>query len=287
MANTATGSQVQPQTNDFLLLAKSTNSSIISNLLSTISYKKDQLVTVTLKQLGIKFTVEEARTVQGSVFLQKELWQDYVYNSEVDQRFTINLTVLLECLNIYGPVVPQQGNPPMLQMAYRGYGTPLLVMLESNEVLTDCALRTLEAEPLMLFNLRSADILCKLIVKTESLKEAFNELDWSNLSCTWLVSNEHPYFRLSTDGTGSSCEVDYPRESEVFETFECTKHCEFKYKMKHMQPCAKALAIAQKSQIRINAQGLLAIQHRIQNEDSSVSFVEFFLIPLDTDDTPS
>lgn len=43
MANTATGSQVQPQTNDFLLLAKSTNSSIISNLLSTISYKKDQV----------------------------------------------------------------------------------------------------------------------------------------------------------------------------------------------------------------------------------------------------
>lgn len=243
-----------------------------------------QLVTVTLKATGIKFTVEEARTVQGSAFLQRDLWQDYHYNSEADQRFTINLTVLLECLNIYGPVIPNQGSPPMLQMAYRGYGTPLLVMLEANEVLTDCALRTLEAEPLMMFNLRSADILSKLIVKTEFLKEAFNELDWSNLSCTWLVSNQHPYFRLSTDGTGASCEVDYPRESEVFEVFECTDFCEFRYKMKHMQPCAKALAVAQKSQIRINAQGLLAMQHRIQNEDSSVSYVEFYLVPLDTED---
>jgi cell cycle checkpoint protein len=243
-----------------------------------------KLVTVTLKTTGIKFSVEEARTVQGSAFLQKDLWAEYHYNSEQDQRFTINLTVLLECLNIYGPVVPQQSNPPLLQVAYRGYGTPLLVMLEANEVLTDCALRTLEAEPLMLFNLRSADILCKLIVKTEFLKEAFNELDWSNLSCTWLVSEEHPYFRLSTDGTGASCQVDYPRESEVFEVFECSKFCEFKYKMKHMHPCAKALSIAQKSQIRINAQGLLSMQHRIQNEDSSVSYVEFYLVPLEVDD---
>lgn len=222
--------------------------------------------------------------MQGSVFLQKDLWQDYHYNSEVDQRFTINLTVLLECLNIYGPVVPQQGNPPMMQLAYRGYGTPMLVMLESGEVLTDCAIRTLEAEPLMIFNLRSAPLMCRLIVKTEFLKEAFNELDWTALNCTWLISNEHPYFRLSTDSTGASCEVDYPRESEVFEVFECDNFCEFRYKMKHLTPCAKALSVAQKSQIRINEHGLLTMQHRIQNEDSSVSYVEFFLVPLENED---
>lgn len=40
MTAAATPSQAQPE---FLLLAKSTNSGIISQLLSTLSYKKDQV----------------------------------------------------------------------------------------------------------------------------------------------------------------------------------------------------------------------------------------------------
>ena len=54
------GVAVQPPANEFLLLAKSTNSGIIANLLSTISYKKDQVRT----NLLLTFPMTKASKLQ-------------------------------------------------------------------------------------------------------------------------------------------------------------------------------------------------------------------------------
>ncbi len=84
------------------------------------------------------------------------------------------------------------------------------------------------------------------------MKDAFGELDWNNTSVNWSISPNIPYFRLTTDGVGGSCQVDYPKDSEVFEVYECQQAQEFVYKMKILQPCIKALANAKKTLIRIN-----------------------------------
>lgn len=221
--------------------------------------------------------------MQGNAFLQESLWQEYQYKKSEDETFTINLSVLLDCLNIYGGSLSHQTFPGV-QIAYRGYGTPFLVMLEDNDILTDCALRTLEAENITSFQIRSSEIACRLVMKSDSLRDAFNELDWSNNSCSWILSNEAPYFRLSTDGSESSCQVDYPKDNQVFESFECTKSVEFFYKMKQLQPCVKALSYAKKTQVRVNSEGLLSMQHMISHEDGNTSFVDFYILPLDMND---
>lgn len=214
--------------------------------------------------------------MQGNAFLQDSLFHEYSYKKNEEERVTINLSVLLDCLNIYG----NTSSLPSLQIAYKGYGTPFLVMIEENDVVTDCALRTFEAENTTVYNIRSAEIVSKIIIKSDSLREAFHELDWSNSTCTWLLSNEPPYFRLSTDSSDSSCQVDYPNDSQVFELFECSRTIEFGYKMKHLHPCIKTLSISKKTQIRVNSEGLLSMQHMIC-EDGNTTFVDFYFLPLE------
>jgi cell cycle checkpoint protein len=76
--------------------------------------------------------------------------------------------------------------------------------LEENGVVSNCALKTLDAEELQNFNFRSSPI---LIMEAEYLKDAFNELDWSSKQVRVLLSPDPPYFRLSTQGPSGSCQV--------------------------------------------------------------------------------
>eukprot|EP01120_Amphizonella_sp_Union-15-10_P008736 TRINITY_DN3190_c1_g1_i1.p1 TRINITY_DN3190_c1_g1~~TRINITY_DN3190_c1_g1_i1.p1 ORF type:complete len:165 (+),score=30.91 TRINITY_DN3190_c1_g1_i1:463-957(+) len=158
---------------------------------------------------------------------------------------------------------------------------------EDNDVLTDCGIRTLEhlnTTENPIFDINASDIVATVIMKSDSLRDAFNELDWSNSSVVLTVSSHTPHFRLSTSGTGASCQVDYPQDSEVFESFECKTTQIFEYKMKLLQPCVKALSGALKTQIRLNAQGLLSFQHILKTDDGQQCFVDFFIVPMDVSD---
>ena|SRR5690554_5522243 len=116
-------------------------------------------------------------------------------------------------------------------------------------------------------------------MEAEYLKEAFNELDWSSSEVTILLSPDAPYFRLSTVGPTGSCQVDYPKDSEVFESFECEVTQANTYRLSLLQPAVKALALSHKTQLRMNQVGILSLQHLIKNEDKNISFVDFFIAP--------
>eukprot|EP01087_Luapelamoeba_hula_P021465 TRINITY_DN7512_c0_g1_i2.p1 TRINITY_DN7512_c0_g1~~TRINITY_DN7512_c0_g1_i2.p1 ORF type:complete len:130 (-),score=24.90 TRINITY_DN7512_c0_g1_i2:201-590(-) len=120
-------------------------------------------------------------------------------------------------------------------------------------------------------------------MKSECLKEALNELDWSSDVLTVLLSPDPPYFRLTTSGPSGSCQVDYPKDSEAFEGFDCTQTQAFNYKMKLLQPTAKALSMSTKTSARMNERGILNFQHLYQGDDGETSFVDFFILPLEED----
>jgi len=269
---------------DFLFLAKIDNTSILSTILNTLNFgKKTEMVNVTLGAKGMKFTVDNSRCFQVNTFLQSELFQEYNYRSDDKESFSIQLSALLDCLNIYG--VHSQ---TALQIAYQSYGRPLLLMLEENEVLTDCGIRPNDSLSLTKYDIKAYPIVAKIIMKSESLCDAFNELDWSSDFLTWEISDEAPHFRLKAQGSGTLCQVDYPSDCEVFETFECMKASANEYKMKLLQPCLSALKLAKKTQIRINEQGLLSLQHMIATEDSQhYVFVDFFICSMEGDDESS
>jgi len=79
--------------------------------------------------------------------------------------------------------------------------------LEEGGVITDCSIRTLEAEEILDFNFCAANVLNKIILRSECLKEVFAELDSSSDLIEILISPDPPYFRISTVGTAGDTKV--------------------------------------------------------------------------------
>jgi len=232
----------------------------------------------TLSKNGIKFTVEESKIYQANTFLQDALFQEYNWSqaNEEQFRFKLNLTFFLDCLNIFGSA--GGSGYTALQMVYRGYGHPLVLMLEEGGVVTNCAIKTLDADEITDFNFLGSPIICKVIMDAEGLRDAFSELDWSSPTINFLLSPNDPYFRVSTVSPLGSFEVEYPKDSDLFEQFQCSSVSENRYKLSLLQPCFKALASANRTQIRVNGQGVLSFQHMLKVEDQ-VGFVDFFVVP--------
>ena len=67
----------------------------------------------------------------------------------------------------------------------------------------------------------------------------------------------------------SLSKIDYPKDSDVIEDFECTQTQSNTYSMKLIQPTIKALSVAKKTQLRMNQHGLLSIQLMIKNENGT------------------
>lgn len=183
-----------------------------------------------------------------------------------------------------GPGNPMgQGMQPWLQFAMKKNDPNFLIVLQHTAnppMLIDCILRTFEAEPMVSISFRAHPENCRIVIMSETLKEAFNDLDWSSPYCTWFISNEHPYLRITTESPNGTFEVELPHDSEAYDRFEVTTPSTFRYKLKHFQPCAKALSLAEKSQIRINSAGVISLQHLLHN-DLGTTYVDYLIVPLD------
>lgn len=55
-----------------------------------------------------------------------------------------------------------------------------------------------------------------------------------------------------TCSTADCVQVDYPKDSEVFESYECSETQFNTYKLSLLQPAVKALNLSQKTQLRMN-----------------------------------
>jgi len=273
---------------DFTLVCKINNSKIVSNLLQAIYFKKDQMVTCQILRHGLKFTFEESKILQVNAFLQKDLFNPYEFREQQPARFKINLQVLLECLNVLGI---SKTFMTKLQMCYAGYAHPLLLMLEESNVNADCGIQTLDTEPILDFQFRSEPIHNKCIIKSEELKEALNDLDLSANRVSFMMSPDPPHFRLSTDSTAASSQIDYPKDAEIFESFESTKTQVNNYRLGLLQPTIKILNTAVKTSVSMNEKGMLQLKHMMKNEsetlDNQYSFIEVLLCPDEADDADS
>lgn len=248
-------------------------------------------------RMGMKFTIEEGRSLQGNAYLISELFQEYNFlesdeslgpagdaaaatatgdgRTQTPQRycFRINFTVMMECLAMFASSTSYTA----LQIAYGGYGSALFLLLEEGNLSTRCSIRTLDnAEHLPSVSL--TDAVAELILESDLLKDAFAELDWSSTSAELLLSPSAPYFRLATEGLPGTCEVEYPMNTQLFRKFRCRRAITARYKMAALQPTVKALAIAQLTQLQVSDGGVLKMQHMIRAEEKT-SFVDFTLLP--------
>lgn len=79
----------------------------------------------------------------------------------------------------------------------QGVGYPVTVLIEEEGIITDCSLKTQEPDELLDFNLAQDNVLNKVLLKTELLKDVLSELD---PTCDVLeVDNSYIFqYRLNT-----------------------------------------------------------------------------------------
>ncbi|XP_064410254.1 cell cycle checkpoint protein RAD1 isoform X2 [Latimeria chalumnae] len=259
----------------YVLIASVDNARNLSNILKAIHFKDH--ATCVASTNGIKVTVEDAKCLQANAFIKADIFQEFIIK-EHPVTFRINLAVLLDCLTIFGGSgLP--GVTTALRMCYQGYGHPLTLFLEEGGVVTVCKIHTQEPEETLDFDFCSTNVINKIILQSESLREAFAELDMSSEVLQITMSPDKPYFRLSTFGNAGSAHCDYPKDSDMMEAFHCTQTRTNRYKISLLKPSTKALALSCKVSVRTDNRGFLSLQYMIRNEDGQISFVEYYCSP--------
>ncbi|XP_063556890.1 cell cycle checkpoint protein RAD1 isoform X3 [Gorilla gorilla gorilla] len=81
-------------------------------------------------------------------------------------------------------------------MCYQGYGYPLMLFLEEGGVVTVCKINTQEPEETLDFDFCSTNVINKIILQSEGLREAFSELDMTSEVLQITMSPDKPYFRI-------------------------------------------------------------------------------------------
>lgn len=74
-------------------------------------------------------------------------------------------------------------------------------------MLTDCRLSTLDAEETLDFDFVSVNVVAKLIMAAEGLREAFSELDMTSEVVEVTLTPDPPHFRLTTFGYAGTTQV--------------------------------------------------------------------------------
>lgn len=246
----------------------------MSSVLKSVSFKDH--ATIFISSNGVKVTVEESKCAQVNAFLQSDLFQTFNFTSDTIV-FRINLNVLMECLNIFGGAPGQSFTS--LKMCYPGHGEPLELVLEEGGVVTECHIKTMDADEILDFNFTSLGVQNKIIMKSECLRDAFNDLDSSSQVIEVLLSPDEPWFRLSTFGQAGRTVNEYPKDSDMMESFECRVTQANRYKLTLLQPSIKALLQSTKVSVRMDTRGFLSLQYMIKVEDGSTCFVEYLCAP--------
>uniref|UniRef100_A0A1E1X4X0 Putative checkpoint 9-1-1 complex rad1 component n=1 Tax=Amblyomma aureolatum TaxID=187763 RepID=A0A1E1X4X0_9ACAR len=257
---------------EYSFIAKLDNAKNLSQLLRGISIK--EVATVEINEVGIRVIAQEGKCVQAIAFVQRELFDSYALK-ERTLSFDISLSIWLECLTMFGSM----GGPVSTRLCYGGHGNPLVMFLEEGGVVTDCKIRTLESEGVMSFDLSKDNVINVVILKSESIKEVWSELDASSEDLEVFMSPNEPYFRLSTFGPAGTVEVAYSKESDYVDSFQCKKEQKNLYRLNLMKPCIKALNLSSKVAIRTDQLGLLCFQFLIRTDEGTATFVEYYCTP--------
>ncbi|KAJ2082666.1 checkpoint clamp complex protein Rad1 [Coemansia sp. RSA 988] len=219
---------------------------------------------------------------------------------------SVPLDNLIECLTLfYGPSgnlgnsssggasggaqstsgMLSSGNPMDLRgattahIAFNGLGSDFELMLEERGIISVCRLATFVPEAPVDLDFARFPVIQQLIIRSEWLRDAFNELDPTSEAVGIAISSTAPYLSITTVGENGSTEMTYSKDERVLDSFFCSEEQENRYKLGLILKCKYALALSDKTKIRVNQRGFLSFQFMIPT-DADVSFVNFLYAPL-------
>ncbi|XP_076642109.1 cell cycle checkpoint protein RAD1 isoform X1 [Halictus rubicundus] len=269
-------SNMLPDTEDYKFVAKLGNLKIVVQLLKAINFQ--EIATCFGTENGLKVTVEDAKCMQASAYIPSRVFQEFILKEDV--IFRINLNILVECLCMFWSNINSQGHSVALQLFYKGTGHPVTVLIEEDGIITDCSLKTQDPDELLDFHLQPENVLNKVVLQTELLKDILSELDQTSDLIELVLSPTAPYFRISTAGLAGICHIELPHDGDLVENFQCTLTAASSYKLSHIKPAMKALQYANKVSLRTNTSGLLCFQYMVQTDEGHTCYIEYYVRAL-------
>ncbi|KAK3710736.1 checkpoint clamp complex protein Rad1 [Vermiconidia calcicola] len=294
-----------------LLTAVSSSARQLLLLLRCISFSKKSRVRISAE--GIRFSTEEGSIMEAFVFLEKSLFTSYTYNappplsSQEDvpapPYLEINLTALLETLNIFGLSDPASamgkrggeydsfathrlnrhnafsthalGMPAgICTFSYAGSGSPLSIHMSESGVTTTCDLTTYEASTTEEIPFNRDSLALKTIMRASSLLDTVTELSSMNPETITITATPGSAAsnNISFTSTGSlgSATVDFTTNTPlsttapILETFQCPRKTSASFKFGLVKAAQRAMASATKVSLRLDGEGVLSLQFLVE-----------------------
>ena len=292
--------------------ARIENSKAICEILMCLSTgtRKDQQCHIEATPELLTFVVTgKAMSTQSIVNLRPELFESYIVedssaeDNEPSVKLSLNLITLLDCFQIFG----SSSDSTIASITYSGEDAVFKLHLEEAGVLTTCELTTLydddslEVDSALFTSFRNCAEQCQLVVKSEHLREAIHELnDVVGASSVCVEVNASFGMTLSAVGNLGACDVSFPKDSEAFVSFRCERGSgsssssssssysaaggsKWMYPLSSLLLGMKALGVAKETYIRVNSEGMMCIQHQVENSKSE-TYIDFLMLAMESFD---
>uniref|UniRef100_A0A915JU12 Cell cycle checkpoint protein RAD1 n=1 Tax=Romanomermis culicivorax TaxID=13658 RepID=A0A915JU12_ROMCU len=182
-----------------------------------------------------------------------------------------------ECLNLFGRSTFGQSSSATVKILYAGYGTPMKLLLEESGIVTDCSIKTSEPTDMIDFEFSPANVVSKVIMRPEVIRETFSEFD-SNIELVEISISLENGFTISSSDSYCSSITEIPTKSEIIDSFSCAQSQTFRYRANLLKRTIKSLQLANKISMRIDQRGFLSIQYMIEF-GGRMTFIEFECAP--------
>ncbi|GJD07413.1 Cell cycle checkpoint protein RAD1 [Galdieria sulphuraria] len=187
---------------------------------------------------------------------------------------------------------------------------PIYLILHDPDFVTQCRLKTIQAEPPVDFSFFASSVVCSAILASDLLREALQEIDVAGTEALKVsVKREGPMPTITLQGVGrdgttdtyggfigiSVC-IEFPSptesSSDVFAEFHVSD--EFGgvvFPMHFIRRCVRALAFSDTCRLRVNQTGVLSLVIRFRTGSktpeqwievaSSYCFLEYLIRSLE------
>ncbi|XP_022908395.1 cell cycle checkpoint protein RAD1 [Onthophagus taurus] len=254
--------------------AELTDFKMIYNVLKATTFKEFALIHPL--EEGLKVTIEEMKCIETSIYFPSNLFCTYYIDPGDDIKFKLNIKVLTECLHVFG-----DDSSPSLKLSYKGYGSPLCLVIKHSEenILVDCEIQTMDPEDFSDLSLAEECSENKITMDAQSLVEVVSEMDQNSDELQILLSPDVPHFRMSATSVGGKTVLDICEYSDIVTKFECKKTRQFSYAFGYIRNILKVMNLASKVSISTSETGLLGLQ-LIINVNKKQIFVEYYVMAL-------
>lgn len=230
-----------------------------------------------INENGFRIMTENANSIQASLFITKEVFEEFFLDGEYN--FGVNMNILVECIGLFA------NGECSMKMFYKGEGAPLMLVIEDHadeDVTTECSIKTSRYEELTEYSLNENSPSYNIIfIRGPDMADLFSQIDKSAEEVEITLSSKVPHFRIATIGVmQNESNIEVAKTSDMMLMFNCRGHTVTRYRCSHIRLTSKALSASSKVAIKTDSSGILEMHFMIYSSDDAQVYIQFFVLPL-------